>query len=55
MELGACLNGDYITTHFVPLSTGVNIAEVEGCIRIALGKKPDIEPKWNKRICYPLF
>ncbi len=46
VELGARLGGDNITTHLVPLSTGVNM--VEACIRIAIGEKPDIEPKWNK-------
>lgn len=40
VELGARLGGDCITTHLVPLSTGVNM--VEACIRIALGFKPDI-------------
>ena len=40
VELGARLGGDCITTHLVPLSTGVNM--VEACIRIALGEKPDI-------------
>ena len=46
VELGARLGGDCITTHLVPLSTGVNM--VECCIRIALGEKPDIEPKRDK-------
>ena len=46
VELGARLGGDNITTHLVPLSTGVNM--VECCIKIALGEKPDIDPKWNK-------
>lgn len=46
VELGARLGGDNITTHLVPLSTGVNM--VEACIRIALGEKPDINRKWNK-------
>lgn len=46
VELGARLGGDNISTHLVPLSTGVNI--VECCIKIALGEKPDIEPKWDK-------
>ena len=46
VELGARLGGDCITTHLVPLSTGVNM--VECSIRIALGEKPDLEPKWNK-------
>lgn len=44
VELGARLGGDNITTHLVPLSTGVNM--VECCINIALGIKPNLEPKW---------
>ena len=46
VELGARLGGDCITTHLVPLSTGVDL--VESCIRIALGEKPDLEQKWEK-------
>lgn len=46
VELGARLGGDCITTHLVPLSTGVDM--VESCINIALGEKPDIEYRWNK-------
>lgn len=46
VEIGARLGGDCITTHLVPLSTGVNM--VECCIRIALGEKPDIEPKCSR-------
>ncbi|EMF0554452.1 ATP-grasp domain-containing protein [Enterococcus faecium] len=46
VELGARLGGDCITTHLVTLSTGVNM--VECCIRIALGEKPDITPKFAK-------
>ena len=46
VEIGARLGGDNINTHLVPLSTGVDI--VECCIKIALGEKPDISPKWNK-------
>lgn len=46
VELGARLGGDCITTHLVPLSTGVNM--VECSILIALGEKPDLRPKWNK-------
>lgn len=46
VEIGARLGGDNINTHLVPLSTGVDI--VECCIKIALGQKPDIKPKWNK-------
>ena len=46
VELGARLGGDNITTHLVPLSTGVNM--VECCIRIAIGDKADIEKKFDK-------
>lgn len=46
VELGARLGGDCITTHLVPLSTGVDM--VGSTIRIALGEKPDIEPKWER-------
>ena len=45
VEIGARLGGDCITTHLVPLSTGVNM--VEACIKIALGEKPDITPIFN--------
>ena len=46
VELGARLGGDCITTHLVPLSTGVDM--VECCIKIALGEKPDLKPKYSK-------
>lgn len=46
VELGARLGGDNITTHLVPLSTGVDM--VECCIKIALGEVPDIRPKCEK-------
>lgn len=46
VELGARLGGDNITTHLVPLSTGVNL--VECCIRVALGEKPDYNSKIKK-------
>ena len=46
VELGARLGGDNITTHLVPLSTGIDM--VENCIKIALGEIPDIQPKWEK-------
>lgn len=46
VEIGARLGGDNITTHLVPLSTGVNM--VECCIKIALGEKPDFQPRWSK-------
>jgi biotin carboxylase len=46
VELGARLGGDCITTHLVPLSTGVDM--VESCIKIALGEMPDIDIKFSK-------
>lgn len=46
VELGARLGGDCITTHLVPLSTGVDM--VDCCICIALGEQPDITPKYQK-------
>lgn len=46
VELGARLGGDCITTHLVPLSTGVDM--VECSIKIALGEKPDLVTKWDK-------
>jgi biotin carboxylase len=45
VEIGARLGGDCITTHLVPLSTGVDM--VEACIRMALGERPDIAAKTN--------
>lgn len=46
VEIGARLGGDNITTHLVPLSTGVDM--VACCIKIALGEKPDIRHKYNR-------
>lgn len=46
VELGARMGGDCITTHLVPLSTGIDM--IEATIRIACGEKPDIEPKYCK-------
>lgn len=46
VEIGARLGGDNITTHLVPLSTGIDM--VECCLKIALGLEPDLEPKFNK-------
>ena len=46
VEIGARLGGDCITTHLVPLSTGVDMVECN--IRIAMGEKPDIICKYNR-------
>lgn len=53
VELGARLGGDCITTHLVPLSTGVDM--VECCIKIALGEKPNLENKHNKGAAIRFF
>lgn len=45
VELGARLGGDNITTHLVPLSTGVDM--VKCCIEIALEEKPDFKRKFE--------
>ena len=42
IELGARMGGDNITTHLVPLSTGIDM--VGSTIKVALGEKPDIDP-----------
>ena len=49
VEIGPRLAGDYMTSHLVPYSTGINM--VEGIIKIALGEKPDIERKFEKGSC----
>lgn len=46
VEIGARLGGDNITTHLVPLSTGVDM--VKSCIQIALGETPDLKPEFVK-------
>ena len=46
VELGARMGGDCITTHLVPLSTGIDMV---GCtIKLACGENIDIEPKFSK-------
>lgn len=42
IELGARMGGDNITTHLVPLSTGIDM--VGSTIKVALGEDPDIAP-----------
>lgn len=46
VELGARMGGDCITTHLVPLSTGIDM--VKATIDISLGLYPDIEPKFEQ-------
>jgi len=45
VELGARLGGDYITSHLVPLSSGVNIEA--DTIQITMGKKPGLLNKFS--------
>lgn len=45
IELGARMGGDNITTHLVPLSTGIDM--VECTIKIALGETVDVTPTLN--------
>lgn len=42
IELGARMGGDNITTHLVPLSTGIDM--VKATINVALGEEPNIKP-----------
>lgn len=46
VELGARMGGDCITTHLVPLSTGVDM--VKATIDVALGNVPDIRASVQK-------
>lgn len=46
VELGARMGGDCITTHLVPLSTGIDM--VAATIKLACGEESDINPKWCK-------
>lgn len=46
VELGARMGGDCITTHLVPLSTGIDM--VRATIDTACGKVPDIQQKFSK-------
>ena len=46
VELGARMGGDCITTHLVPLSTGIDM--IKATIDVALGLTPDITPTLHK-------
>lgn len=46
VEMGARMGGDCITTHLVPLSTGIDM--IKATIDISLGQEPDIEPRFEK-------
>ena len=49
VEVGARLAGDCMTTHLVPLSTGVDM--VKAVINIALGEPVDFSSKYKKGSC----
>jgi len=46
VELGARMGGDCITTHLVPLSTGIDM--IKATIDVSLGLTPDIAPTLHK-------
>ena len=46
VEVGARMGGDNITTHLVPLSTGVDMVELS--IKIALGEKVTFQPLFTR-------
>ena len=46
VELGARMGGDCITTHLVPLSTGIDM--IKATIDVSLGLTPDITPTLQK-------
>lgn len=46
VEMGARMGGGCITTHLVPLSTGIDM--IKATIDICLGQEPDITPRHRK-------
>lgn len=46
VELGSRMGGGCITTHLVPLSTGIDM--IKSVMDLALGLTPDLEPKFDK-------
>ena len=53
IELGARMGGDCITTHLVPLSTGIDM--VRAVIELSIGDKPNLAPKYNKSSAIRFF
>lgn len=45
IELGHRLGGDFITSHLVPLSTGIDM--LAATVLISTGHQPDLRPKFN--------
>lgn len=46
IELGARMGGDFISTHLVPLSTGIDM--VKAVINLACGEDIDLNPRFNR-------
>ena len=46
VELGARMGGGCITTHLVPLSTGIDM--IKSVMDLAMGNEPDVTPKFDK-------
>ena len=46
VELGARMGGGCITTHLVPLSTGIDM--IKSVMDMAMDKEPDVTPKFDK-------
>ena len=46
VELGARMGGGCITTHLVPLSTGIDM--MQSVMDMAMGMEPDVTPKFDK-------
>lgn len=46
VEMGARMGGGCITSHLVPLSTGIDM--IKATIDICLGQEPDIRPRYEK-------
>ena len=53
IEIGGRMGGDFIGSHLVKLSTGVDF--VEAVIKCALGEKPDINPIDTKKVAAVRF
>ena len=53
IELGARLGGDFIATHLVPLSTGIDM--VSAAIHKACGENVDLNPRLSKGSCVRYF
>lgn len=46
VELGSRMGGGCITTHLVPLCTGIDM--IDSVIHLSMGQEPDLTPKFNK-------